>query len=81
MDSIIQKKHGSWKRQSKTVPGGGPKVQHLEAVNWFRGRWSSWIQGVGLRDRTSRGAGCEPPARAPRRSNGLLISGCRLRNV
>ena len=36
----------SWKRRSKSAAGGGPIVRHLEAVNSFRGRWSSSIQRV-----------------------------------
>jgi hypothetical protein len=35
-----------WKRRSKSAAGGGPIVRHLEAVNWFGGRWSSSIQRV-----------------------------------
>jgi hypothetical protein len=35
-----------WKRRSKSAAGGGPIVRHLEAVNWFGGRWSRSIQRV-----------------------------------
>lgn len=59
-----------WKRRSKSAAGGGPIVRHLEAVNGFRGGWSSSMErGFDCELKRAGGRAASPQLAPPRRWN------------